>query len=130
MKGIFVRASDNKVMSIIEADDQETINANLPNGCGFVADVEVDRKRIAFAFFSNDLITYTKTESDLELSQQWAELRGLRDQLLQESDYTQFNDSPLNDSKKTEWATYRQNLRDLPGTVSNPSNVSFPTKPD
>ena len=33
---------------------------------------------------------------------------------LEDSDWTQGNDSPLSTSKKTEWATYRQTLRDLP----------------
>ena len=46
-------------------------------------------------------------------------LRSRRDMLLAESDWTQFNDSPLTDSKKTEWASYRQKLRDLP--KDNPS---------
>ena len=32
-------------------------------------------------------------------------LRHLRDILLRESDWTQFTDSPLTDSKKTEWKT-------------------------
>ena len=33
-------------------------------------------------------------------------LRHMRDILLRESDWTQFTDSPLIDSKKTEWKTY------------------------
>ena len=56
-------------------------------------------------------------------------LRHYRDTLLRESDWTQFTDSPLTDSKKTEWKTYRQNLRDLPATESDPENATFPTKP-
>ena len=56
-------------------------------------------------------------------------LRHYRDALLIESDWTQFTDSPLTDSKKTEWKTYRQNLRDLPATESDPENATFPTKP-
>ena len=74
---------------------------------------------------------------DLEIEQwvlnentAWAILRYERDILLSQSDWTQALDSPLSDSKKTEWATYRQNLRDLPRTVSDPSNASFPDKPD
>ena len=31
-------------------------------------------------------------------------------------------DSPLTDSKKTEWATYRQTLRDIPNTLRSHSN--------
>ena len=53
----------------------------------------------------------------------------LRHMLLKESDWTQFTDSPLTDSKKAEWKTYRQNLRDLPATESDPENATFPTKP-
>tara|TARA_R100000234_G_C4851232_1_gene115243 strand:- start:58 stop:294 length:237 start_codon:yes stop_codon:yes gene_type:complete len=56
-------------------------------------------------------------------------LRHMRDILLRESDWTQFTDSPLIDSKKNEWKTYRQNLRDLPATESDPENVTFPTTP-
>src|SRR5210317_2258192 len=46
-------------------------------------------------------------------------VRDLRNSLLQESDWTQMPDSPLSDSKKAEWATYRQTLRDLPSAQSN-----------
>ena len=56
-------------------------------------------------------------------------LRHYRDTLLRESDWTQFTDSPLTDSKKTEWKTYSQSLRDLPATESDPENATFPTKP-
>ena len=56
-------------------------------------------------------------------------LRHYRDTLLRERDWTQFTDSPLSDSKKTEWKTYRQSLRDLPATESDPENATFPTKP-
>ena len=56
-------------------------------------------------------------------------LRHYRDTLLRESDWTQFTDSPLTDLKKTEWKTYRQSLRDLRATESDPENATFPTKP-
>lgn len=56
-------------------------------------------------------------------------LRHMRNVLLRESDWTQFTDSPLTDSKKTEWKTYRQNLRDLPASESDPENPTWPTMP-
>ena len=56
-------------------------------------------------------------------------LRHYRDTLLRESDWTQFTDSPLSDSKKNEWKIYRQQLRDLPAASSNPENPGWPTKP-
>lgn len=60
-------------------------------------------------------------------------LRLKRDALLTESDWTQVNDSPLSDTKKAEWATYRQELRDLPSSHQSATNfddVVFPTQPD
>ena len=61
-----------------------------------------------------------------------------RNRRLSESDWTQNNDSPLTSDKKTECATYRQALRDLP-TSSTPklgdmgelllSSVTWPTEP-
>tara|TARA_Y100000592_G_C5474523_1_gene321465 strand:+ start:682 stop:1050 length:369 start_codon:yes stop_codon:yes gene_type:complete len=59
-------------------------------------------------------------------------LRRQRNVLLAESDWTQMSDSPLTDSKKTEWATYRQTLRDLPaqyGASDTMADVTFPTEP-
>jgi len=62
----------------------------------------------------------------------WIAVRLERNNLLSESDWTQMSDSPLSDSKKTEWATYRQSLRDLPTTSSSASSyddVTFPSEP-
>ena len=50
------------------------------------------------------------------------------------SDWTQMADSPLSDSDKAEWATYRQALRDMPTTqdwanVKTIHQVVWPTPP-
>lgn len=54
--------------------------------------------------------------------------RTVRDELLKASDWTQMPDSPLPDSKKVEWATYRQELRDFT-TVSDWVYAGFPDQP-
>jgi len=56
----------------------------------------------------------------------WSFLRSYRDQKLGESDWTQLADSTAN---KTAWATYRQQLRDLPAQNADPKLIVFPTKP-
>tara|TARA_Y100000004_G_scaffold176988_1_gene218074 strand:- start:1125 stop:1337 length:213 start_codon:yes stop_codon:yes gene_type:complete len=64
-------------------------------------------------------------------------LRFERDQKLRETDHLMITDWPIPDSKKLEWKTYRQTLRDLPSTAS-PSldehgqltGVTWPTKPE
>jgi hypothetical protein len=68
----------------------------------------------------------TRTDNVLEV------LRSKRDSLLTQSDWTQMPDSPLSSSKKTEWATYRQALRDLPATNSDATSIDdvvFPNQP-
>ncbi len=62
----------------------------------------------------------------------WNAVRIERNTLLTESDWTQMPDSPLTDSKKIAWSTYRQSLRDLPSNNSSASSyddVTFPSEP-
>jgi hypothetical protein len=55
--------------------------------------------------------------------------RETRDELLANSDWTQATDSPLSDSVKAEWATYRTALRNIPDQEDFPTTVTYPTKP-
>lgn len=57
-------------------------------------------------------------------------MRQHRDRLLLKCDWTQAFDSPLTDAKKAEWATYRQELRDLPSSgLQLPDTEGWPTPP-
>ena len=59
-------------------------------------------------------------------------LRDKRNARLKTSDWTQMPDSPLTDNKKQEWATYRQQLRDLPSLYTDDDDIAdiiFPSKP-
>ena len=49
----------------------------------------------------------------------WEEMREKRTRKLEASDWTQMPDCPLSNSKKAEWATYRQALRDIPSKWSS-----------
>ena len=61
---------------------------------------------------------------------QLASLRTKRNILLAESDWTQYNDSPMANEAKAEWAVHRQLLRDLPEThASDPDAVVWPEAP-
>ena len=57
--------------------------------------------------------------------------RARRTTLLEICDWTQVTDSALTAEKKTEWATYRQALRDITdhSNVLNLSDSDWPTKP-
>lgn len=62
--------------------------------------------------------------------EQGKNVRNKRNQLLSESDWTQLDDTPLTNDKKLAWATYRQELRDVPAQSGFPWNVIWPTKPE
>ena len=58
-----------------------------------------------------------------------------RNQILAITDWTQLPNSPLTDAKKAEWATYRQQLRDIMDSYTDSESntvdtVSWPTPPE
>ncbi len=52
----------------------------------------------------------------------WERIRLHRDNLLKATDSKMVEDAPWD---KTAWAAYRQALRDLPSTVTNPADIVF-----
>ena len=57
------------------------------------------------------------------------DIRLMRDIELSKCDWRVMPDSPLSDSKKAEWQTFRQALRDITAQSGFPTNVTWPTKP-
>ena len=57
--------------------------------------------------------------------------RATRNKLLDDTDWTQMNDSPLSNEDKTAWATYRNELRNLPDDDAWPnlSDEDWPVQP-
>lgn len=62
-----------------------------------------------------------------ELEDLASNIRAERTRLLQESDWTQVADAPVD---KTAWAIYRQALRDVTAQPDFPTIVNWPTKPE
>ena len=58
----------------------------------------------------------------------WQIVRGERNYLLSQTDWIFAPDVTL--KNKEAWLTYRQTLRDLPQTFSEPSEVIWPAKPE
>ena len=72
---------------------------------------------------------YNEAIAEFEVFDGWVKVRKERNQLLKDSDYIMVSDAPVNETQKQEWTTYRQSLRDIPQTFSNPDEVVYPTKP-
>jgi hypothetical protein len=76
---------------------------------------------------------YTTKEWEADTPHCLMLLRIDRDNLLSKSDWTQIADCQLSDTKKAEWVTYRQQLRDLPTSYPNLADlddVTWPTEPN
>jgi hypothetical protein len=63
---------------------------------------------------------------DATNEQCFEQIRNWRNAELAVSDWTQLADSSAN---KTAWAAYRQALRDLPASNTDPKKIVFPTRP-
>lgn len=59
----------------------------------------------------------------------WEKIRAERDKLLRDSDWTQMPDAPLDTETRAAWASYRQALRDLPETTTDPAAIEWPAAP-
>jgi hypothetical protein len=68
----------------------------------------------------------TPEELQARIESQWSTVRAQRNALLQGCDWTQLSDSPVD---KTEWATYRQQLRDVTTQAGFPWEVVWPVAP-
>lgn len=58
--------------------------------------------------------------------QKWDQIRLWRNAELAATDWTQIADAPVD---KNAWASYRQELRDLPANWSNANDVELPEQP-
>ena len=66
-----------------------------------------------------------RAAADLDFSM----IRMDRNNRLRDTDWTQIADAALGDHTAEEWATYRQELRDLPSKHSKVSEVVWPDDP-
>lgn len=59
----------------------------------------------------------------------WKVFRGKRINLLEVCDWTTLPDAPITAEERQEWLEYRQKLRDLPETTTDPKNPDWPEPP-
>ena len=73
-------------------------------------------------------ITQEHTDSELVVMTRWTEIRAIRDAKLKAAD--KLLETAIDKSlEETAFRQYRQALRDIPQTYSNPEDVVWPQKP-
>jgi hypothetical protein len=114
----FLTANNAKKVNAFKAHDsltQKLVSCSAYDDGAFVSVVQV-------ADMSAEEIQAAKDSA-------MAQLRATRNALLLACDWTQIADCTI--PKKTEWATYRQTLRDFPSTVSDARvSIDWPHNPD
>lgn len=76
-----------------------------------------------------EAVKLTPEQSAKRIEKKSISVRFERDNRLKACDWTQLPDAPLSTLKKTEWATYRQALRDLTKQAGFPYEVTYPEEP-
>jgi hypothetical protein len=105
---------DTRICQIVEDGEEFEVHSSLTW-------VSVpDDTTVEDTWVDNDVVKFTLPDPTME------SLRLQRNILLLKSDWTQISDATVN---KTDWATYRQQLRDLPENTPDLSNIVWPTPP-
>ena len=74
----------------------------------------------------NVKVENTTADEQTELiNQKWNEIRNTRNILLQDTDWRASSDLTLSD----DWKNYRNELRQIPQTQTDPYNITWPTEP-
>ena len=73
-----------------------------------------------------NVVDLTAEEIQERTTAKASEIRGIRNELLTTSDWTQVSDSPVDAAA---WAAYRAELRAVPEQAGFPDNVVWPTAP-
>lgn len=115
------------VLKLSDASKQKMLdnNPNIAFMPGSVADVNAVRMNVS----GDSHYVEAKPENVEDVA---THIRQQRLTLLKLCDWTQTADSPLSDSKKAEWATYRQALRDMPANADSWAtieDITWPSKP-
>ncbi len=74
-------------------------------------------------------IVLDQDKEDAAIDAAWDKLRADRNHKLLLCDYTQLADADLTQVQKDAFATYRQELRDLPENTVDPRNPDWPQEP-
>jgi hypothetical protein len=107
---------NNIVVNTIEVDSLDF----LPNL------IDAETGGIGWIYDGNSLRNPNVPSQAELIEAQWAGIRAERNARLTASDWTQLADAPVDDLV---WATYRQELRDLPANTTDPFNPAWPDTP-
>lgn len=111
---------ENDLYKVVEYIDHDTVQKKI---------IPLDTpKLINGKIYTVELIDKTLQEIN---ENKWQKIRSIRNSLLQASDIYILTDrwEKYDQNTKNIWSNYRQQLRDLPTSFTNPDEVIWPIKP-
>jgi len=115
-----LNSTTNVVENVVEVDDINNIPSFVTGEGQVIATDHTGNIGDTWNGSSYDTPVVTLTDA-----QKWKNIRNTRNELLAKTDFYALSDVTMT----TEMSTYRQQLRDLPSSTSNPDDVVWPTKP-
>lgn len=91
--------------------------------------IEVSEEIVCGMFHNGGKIYDNKSFSAPVISKTWKKVRDERAFKLLSCDWTQLDDCPLSAELKSDWAEYRQDLRDITDAYDTPDDVVWPVAP-
>lgn len=122
MKACILNSTTNVVENICEVEDINNIPSFIVGEGQVIATDHTGEIGDTWNGSSYDKPVIVDDRTDEE---KWNSIRDERNELLKQTDFYALSDVTMT----TEMSNYRQALRDLPSSTSNPNDVVFPTKP-
>ena len=125
MKVCILNSTTNVVENICEVEDINNVPSFLVGEGQVLATDHTGNIGETWNGSSYDIPSPTVEPDTRTDEEKWDSVRNKRNELLAETDFYALSDVTMT----TEMSNYRQALRDLPSSTSNPDDVVFPTKP-
>mgnify|MGYP003146294771 CR=1 FL=1 len=122
MKVCILNSTTNVVENVCEVEDINNVPSFLVGEGQVLATDHTGEIEDTWNGSSYDKPVIPDTRTDEE---KWNTIRNERNELLKQTDFYALSDVTMT----TEMSNYRQQLRDLPTSTSNPDDVVFPEKP-
>ena len=108
--------------AIIESMPDYNINQKLER----ILTANIANKVVNVTF---DIVQLNPSEYQQRINSLEAQVRNIRDQYLKLTDFTQLSDAPITSQAKSDFVTFRQQLRDILKNVTDPTTIVWPTIP-
>ena len=119
--------ADKKLAKYMPFDSEADADAHAAEYSGFVVEDPGGNKKLWTVDASAKTVTRDMdVEAAAATALVWQQVRRKRNQLLADSDWRGMSDLTMSDA----WKTYRQTLRDLPATVTDLANPTWPAIPE